>query len=157
MHPQPRQLAPVARGFHAAERQARVGFDHAVDEGAAGLDMRCQLLGARRVLAPDRRAEAEAGFVGDAQRVCFARGADHGCHLADPFTVVEPFNLSRTSRNQKLERRRPRRQTPYQADGDVGAPTSGIATLNPTRTWEAAPVFDLRYILVTNCDDLADK
>src|SRR3989338_8276938 len=67
------------------------------------------------------------------------------------------INLSRTSRNQKLERRRPRRQTPYQADGDVGAPTSGIATLNPTQTWEAAPVFDLRYILVTNCDDLRSE
>jgi len=24
-------------------------------------------------------------------------------------------------------------------------------------TWKTAPVFDLRYILVTNCNDLTDK
>src|SRR3989338_2706037 len=87
MHPQSRQLAPVARGFYAAERQARVGFDYGVDEGAAGLDMRRQLFGARRILAPDRRAEAEAGLVGDAQRIRFARGADHARHRAEQFFV----------------------------------------------------------------------
>ena len=40
MHPQLGQFAPVARGFYAAEGQARVGFDYAIDEGAAGLDVR---------------------------------------------------------------------------------------------------------------------
>src|SRR6266567_4031091 len=36
--PELRQLAPIAALLHAAERQARVGSDHAVDEHGAGLD-----------------------------------------------------------------------------------------------------------------------
>lgn len=40
MYPQPGQFASVAGSLHAAEGQARIGFDHAVDEGGAGLNAR---------------------------------------------------------------------------------------------------------------------
>jgi hypothetical protein len=54
MHSQPGQFAPEARCLNTAERQARIGFDDAVNECGAGLNVRRQLLGTCHVLASNR-------------------------------------------------------------------------------------------------------
>src|SRR2546428_9019948 len=50
--PEDRELAAEAGLLHAAERQAWIGGDHAVDEHAAGLDPPRQLLAERRIARP---------------------------------------------------------------------------------------------------------
>jgi hypothetical protein len=60
-----RELAAVARALDAAEGQARVGGDEGVDRHGAGVDAAGEGVGALGVGAPDGRAEAVAGVVGE--------------------------------------------------------------------------------------------
>src|SRR6202035_5796745 len=72
------ELAAVARALDAAEGQAGVGLDGAVDEDRAGLDLRGQVGAARRIGGPEAGAEAEAGAVGEGDRLRGVLGADDG-------------------------------------------------------------------------------
>ena len=60
------ELAAVAGGLDAAERQRRERRDHPVDEGLAGLEVADEDLLLLGVVGPGVRAEPEAGGVGDA-------------------------------------------------------------------------------------------
>src|SRR5207248_6075670 len=64
-----RQLPTVPRVLHAAERQRRVGGDHPVDEHLSGIQVGGEPLLLVRVGGPRVRAEAEAGGVGEADRL----------------------------------------------------------------------------------------
>ena len=68
--PEHAQLAPVARALDAAEREARVGRDHAVDEHAARPRARAPAARASAAIArPRRRAQAERRGVGERDRL----------------------------------------------------------------------------------------
>jgi hypothetical protein len=76
------------------------------------------------------------------------------------------FTLSRTSRNQKRSAREGSVSTPVGATLAVARLTTGRPRGSPLRDGEyfsakaarkAAPVLNLRYILVINCEDLTDR
>ena len=49
--------------FDAAERQTRIGFDHAIDEAAAGMNLPRDFLRTFWIAATDAGTEAEAAVV----------------------------------------------------------------------------------------------
>src|SRR5947209_13623641 len=59
------ELPAVAGALDAAEGEARVGLDDAVDEDVAGLDLGGEGLAAGGIARPDAGAEAEGGAVGE--------------------------------------------------------------------------------------------
>src|SRR6266511_4023786 len=71
-----RELAAVAGALDAAEGQARVGLDDAVDEHGARLDLRRQMFGARAALRPEGGAEAEGRGVGQADGIALVRSEE---------------------------------------------------------------------------------
>src|SRR5579864_4785874 len=52
------ELTAIAAALDAAERDSRIGRDHAIDEDAAGFDVASQLLALLDVARPERGAEA---------------------------------------------------------------------------------------------------
>ncbi len=80
-------FAAPAAVFDAAEGEARVGFDDAVDENGAGVDLGGEGLGAIGVACPDAGAEAVAGLVGESDGVVGVVGADDGGDGAEGFFV----------------------------------------------------------------------
>src|SRR5262247_840644 len=63
-----RKLAPVARSFHSAEWQSRVGRDHGVDEDQASFDLVYQTVALLSVISPCARGQAEGRGVGQPDR-----------------------------------------------------------------------------------------
>src|SRR5215471_14342875 len=59
------KFATVTGGFHAAERYARVGDDHLVDENHAGFEIADKLFAFGGVVGPGARAQPETRVVGD--------------------------------------------------------------------------------------------
>src|SRR5947209_3090500 len=59
------QLAAVAAVFDAAEGEAGIGFDCAVDKNAAGFDLGAEAFGQCDVGSPDAGAQAVARAVGE--------------------------------------------------------------------------------------------
>src|ERR1700693_3646662 len=70
-----RELPSVAGALDAAEGQARVGLDDAVDEYGAGLDLRRQTLRPPTILCPERCPEPEGGVIGQAHGIAFVFSA----------------------------------------------------------------------------------
>src|SRR3982751_5511797 len=71
------ELATEARVLDAAEREARVGCDHAVDEQQSGLDLGDKPVALRILSGPRGSAELEVGSVGNPDRVANVAGLEH--------------------------------------------------------------------------------
>src|SRR5690606_14890433 len=71
------ELAPVARLFHAAERQARVGANELVDEAIAGVQPpRGDFAAALDVFREDGRSEPVNALVRELDRALLVRRFD---------------------------------------------------------------------------------
>src|SRR5579884_712755 len=77
------ELAAVAAAFDAAEGEAGVGGDHAVDEDVAGFDATGELGAALDVGGPQRGAQAVGGVVGQLDGVVGVARANHRRHWAE--------------------------------------------------------------------------
>ena len=51
--------------LHSAERQTRIGGDHAVDEDAAGFDFFDKSIAFALIVGPGRRAQTEGRNIGE--------------------------------------------------------------------------------------------
>ena len=82
------QFAAVAAHFHAAEGEARVGVDDAVDEDGSGLQQVCgDVFGALCISRKDGGTEAVARQVGEADGVGSVGGFDDGGDGSEEFFV----------------------------------------------------------------------
>src|SRR5438105_4522496 len=72
-----RKLPPVPRLLDAAERQARVALDHAVDEDAPSLELVGQAIDLFGIVAERGRAQPELRVVGLGDGVVQVPGAHH--------------------------------------------------------------------------------
>src|SRR5947207_15280383 len=74
------QLASVARVLDPAERNARVGRHHLVDEHHARVDLISEALTFQGIVSPRALPETEASTVGDLNRLIDFRHAEHARH-----------------------------------------------------------------------------
>src|SRR3954467_13073843 len=77
------ELASIPGMLDAAEREARVGRDHPVDEHRAGFEIPDEAIGLRAIPSPGRRREAERRVVRDANGVIEITGAKHRRHRTE--------------------------------------------------------------------------
>src|SRR5262249_49032953 len=78
-----RELPAEPGVLDAAEGQARIALDHAVDEDGAGLDARDEALGLRRIPGPGGGSEAEAAVVREGDGLVEAADAEEARHGAE--------------------------------------------------------------------------
>ncbi len=105
------QLATVAGVLHTAEREARVGCHHAVDEHGSGFEIADEAICFDLVTGPRGRAEPEARVVRNAYRVVEVARAKQRCNGAEQLVPIR-WGVSRgcpsiRSARSSCRRRRP--------------------------------------------------